>query len=127
MLCPNQHIGAWKVGFMPQWIVREYIARRGSANFRPNQLTPARCPLLGHTLSSMLVEGTQIPPWLLEVNLQREVSEETYDKGGEILADFFRRELSPYLEETDLDPLGKDIITCCLDGGTLEQYTTFLS
>lgn len=23
------------VGFMPQWIAREYLARRGSARFRP--------------------------------------------------------------------------------------------
>ncbi|MFW6306621.1 MAG: DUF4914 family protein, partial [Bacillota bacterium] len=29
ILTPNQHIGAWKVGFMPQWVTREYIARRG--------------------------------------------------------------------------------------------------
>jgi hypothetical protein len=44
ILCPNQHIGAWRVGFMPQWIAREYLARRGAAKFRPDQLRPARCP-----------------------------------------------------------------------------------
>ena len=33
ILVPNQHIGAYKVGFMPQWIAREYLARRGGARF----------------------------------------------------------------------------------------------
>ncbi len=27
ILCSNQHVGAWKVGFMPEWIAREYFAR----------------------------------------------------------------------------------------------------
>ncbi|MCA9259057.1 MAG: DUF4914 family protein, partial [Planctomycetales bacterium] len=31
VLIPNQHIGAWRVGFAPQWIAREYLARRGPA------------------------------------------------------------------------------------------------
>ncbi|MCC6580229.1 MAG: DUF4914 family protein, partial [Phycisphaeraceae bacterium] len=57
ILCPNQHIGAWRVGFMPQWIAREYLARRGVARFRPDQIRPARCPLLGHTLHQLHVEG----------------------------------------------------------------------
>ena len=35
VLIPNQHIGAYEVSFMPQWIAREYIARRGSAKFKP--------------------------------------------------------------------------------------------
>ena len=60
ILCPNQHIGAWRVGFMPQWIAREYLARRGVARFRPEQLRPARCPLLGHTLHQLQVEGRMI-------------------------------------------------------------------
>jgi hypothetical protein len=35
IICPNQHIGAWQVGFMPQWIAREYLARRGVASSAP--------------------------------------------------------------------------------------------
>ena len=31
VLTPNQHVGAWRVGFMPQWLSREYLARRGGA------------------------------------------------------------------------------------------------
>jgi Zn-finger nucleic acid-binding protein len=45
VLIPNQHIGAWEVGFMPQWITREYLARRGGARFGAGRLKPpaARC------------------------------------------------------------------------------------
>ena len=28
ILTPNQHIGAWATSFMPQWIAREYLARK---------------------------------------------------------------------------------------------------
>ena len=28
-LTPNQHVGAWSVRFMPEWISREYLGRRG--------------------------------------------------------------------------------------------------
>jgi len=120
-LSPNQHIGAWWVGFMPQWIAREYLARRGSARFRPEQITPARCPLLGYAMHSMQIEGTIIPQWLLEVNTQPEVEADGYDAGAKILYDFFRRELPKFMEP-DLDPLGKQIITCCMDVGTVEDY-----
>ena len=47
VLIPNQHIGGWKVGFMAEWIAREYLARRGSAKFSRDQVTEALCPLLG--------------------------------------------------------------------------------
>lgn len=126
VLTPNQHVGAWKVGFMPQWITREYLARRGGARFRPDQLTPARCPLLGYAMHSMQIEGTQIPHLFLEVEIQPEVGQDGYDAGAAILADFFRRELRPYLDEATLDPLGREIIACCLDGGTLADYEGFL-
>lgn len=122
VLIPNQHIGCWRVGFMPQWIAREYMARRSGAQFRPDQLVPARCPLLGMTLVSMLVEGVPISPWLLQVDLQPEVTEQGYDAGVAILAAFFCQELSVYLEDGDIDPLGRQIVQCCLDGGGLDDY-----
>ncbi len=45
VLIPNQHIGAYEVGFNPQWIVREYLARKGSAKFKSEQLEESRCSL----------------------------------------------------------------------------------
>ncbi len=125
VLMPNQHVGAWQVSFMPQWVSREYLARRGVAKFQPHQIAPARCPLLGHTLKSMQIEGTLLPQWFLRVETQPEVGIEGYDAGAKILEDFFARELKKFLHP-DLDPLGKKIITCCLDKGTAQDYDTLL-
>lgn len=121
-IIPNQYVGVWKVGFGPQWIAREYLARRGSAKFKSDQIRPSRCPLLGYSLFTMQVEGVLIPHHFLEVETQTEVGEEAYDKGAQKLHDFFKRELTPYLKEKDLHPLGRDIIACCLEGGKAEDY-----
>jgi hypothetical protein len=125
ILVPNQHIGAWKVGFMPEWIAREYLARRGSARFRSDQIRPARCPLLGYTLHQLHVEGSLIARWFLQVNTQPEVGDAAYDRGAEILYEFFRTQLSLFLQD-DLDPLGRQIIECCLEGGSAADYETII-
>jgi hypothetical protein len=125
ILCPNQHIGAWRVGFMPQWIAREYLARRGVARFRPDQLRPARCPLLGHTLHQLQVEGRTVARWFLQVDTQPEVGEDAYDQGAKILTTFFHTCLADF-QDPDLDPLGKQIIACCLEGGKLDDYERFI-
>jgi len=121
ILCPNQHIGAWEVGFAPQWVAREYLARRGPAPFAPETLRAARCPLLGYTRHTIQVEGQQIGHWFLQVETQPEVGEEAYDKGAQQLTDFFHKQVSQFLED-DLDPLGKQIIEACLDGAELDAY-----
>ena len=126
VLSPNQHVGAWKVGFMPQWISREYLARRGSAWFHSDQLTPARCPLLGDALNSIQIDGVPIPHWLLQVDRQDEVGEEAYDAGAEVLTHFFRKHLESYLHEPDLEPIGRQIIECCFDLGSAAEYTSLL-
>ncbi|MGC9002159.1 MAG: DUF4914 family protein [Dictyoglomus sp.] len=121
ILIPNQYIGAYRVGFMPEWIVREYLAKRGSARIKPDNLKPARCSLLGFALETLKVEGHYIPKALLQVDQQPEVGPEAYDKGAEMLKAFFKKELQKFLS-LDLDPLGKRIIECCLADGTLEDY-----
>jgi hypothetical protein len=125
ILVPNQHIGSWQVGFMPQWITREYLARRGGARFQPEQLRPARCPLLGFTPGNIVVEGRTIGTQFFEVDRQPEVGPEAYDAGAAILADFFRRELAQFLV-ADLLPLGRRIIECGLEGGTTDDYIGLL-
>ncbi|RUL89798.1 DUF4914 family protein [Tautonia sociabilis] len=125
VLIPNQHIGGWKVGFMGQWIARDYLARRGPDPFDPDQITPARCPLLGYALNSLVIEGQDIPPIFLQVDRQKEVGEDGYDAGAAILTDFFRKELANYLVP-DLDPLGRQIIECMLDGGTVRDYEALI-
>jgi hypothetical protein len=106
---------------MPQWIAREYLARRGVARFRPEQLRPARCPLLGYTLHQLQVEGRMIARWFLQVDTQPEVGEAAYELGAEILQAFFRKCLADF-QDPELDQLGQQIITCCLEGGKLQDY-----
>ncbi|MCX6969779.1 MAG: DUF4914 family protein [Verrucomicrobia bacterium] len=125
VLVPNQHIGAWEVGFMPQWIMREYLARRGGAKFSASRLKPSRCPLLGYTTGTIIVEGRTIGPWFFEVDQQPEVGPEAYDAGAGILAEFFHRELAAFLVD-DLLPKGREIISCCLEGGTLADYESLM-
>ncbi|WP_442484624.1 DUF4914 family protein [Aeoliella sp. SH292] len=121
VLIPNQHIGCWKVGFAPQWVAREYLARRGSAQFRPGDLVPARCPLLGLTKHTLTVEGQTIGSWFFDVAQQPEVGEETYNKGAAMLTEFFHRHIREF-QVDDLNPLGKQIIQACLDGASVEDY-----
>jgi hypothetical protein len=121
VLIPNQHIGAWEVSFMPQWITREFLARRGSARFPASRMKASRCPLLGYTPGSIVVEGRTIGAWFFEVDQQPEVGTAAYDQGAEILSGFFRSELAQFLE-SDLLPDGRRIIECCLAGGTLADY-----
>ncbi len=121
ILCPNQHVGVWKTSFMPQWIAREYLARRGGARFTSDQVIQARCPLLGYALRSITIEGQTIPAIMLRVELQKEVGEEAYDQGAAQLADFFHQQLRTFLHD-DLDPLGRKIIESCLNGCDVSEF-----
>jgi hypothetical protein len=125
VLIPNQHIGAWEVGFMPQWIVREYLARRGGARFAANRMRPSRCALLGYTPGTIMVEGSTLGNWFFEVEHQPEVGPAAYDAGAAILTDFFHRELKAFLH-ADLLPVGRRIIECCLADGGLADYQSLL-
>ncbi|MBN2217260.1 MAG: DUF4914 family protein, partial [Pirellulales bacterium] len=126
ILTPNQHVGAWQTGFMPEWLARDYLARRGHAKFKPDQIESSRCPLLGYSLRSMRIEGTLIPRWFLQVETQPEVGVEAYDRGAAILTEFFHEQLRKFLQP-DLDPLGRQIIHCCLAGGTAADYDELIN
>ena len=121
ILVPNQHVGCWQVGFAPQWVAREYLARRGSAAFTEGRLVASRCPLLGRSLRTIQVEGQVIGHWFLQVDTQPEVGEEAYDRGAEILTEFFHEQIRQFLDE-DLDPKAQEIIRACLDGATVADY-----
>lgn len=125
-LIPNQYIGAYKVGFMPGWLAREYLSRRGSVHFKAAQLEPARFPLLGFVPKSLRIEGTYLPQGLLKVNEQLEVGDEAYEQGGKILADFFKQELKQF-QTPELMPLAKEIIEICMNDGTLEDYLKIIN
>jgi len=121
VLIPNQHIGAWKVGFMAEWIAREYLARRGSAKFARDQVGEALCPLLGYIPNQLRIEGSMIPRVFLAVEEQIQGGIEVYNEGARQWRDFFAAELQQFLVP-DLDPLGKRIIEACLDNAHQEDY-----
>lgn len=124
-LTPNQHIGSWMVGFKPQLLMREYLTRRGNAKLRADQLSPARCPLLGYELNYLTIEGSPVPTRFLKVYRQDEVGEAGYDAGAAILREFFRKELSGFLSP-DLNPLGRRIIQAFMDECTVDEYARIL-
>jgi hypothetical protein len=121
VLIPNQYIGAWKVGFMAEWVCREYLARRGGARFRKEQLVESKCALLGYVPQGIQIEGTLIPRLFLDVATQSEGGEEVFDEGARQWVEFFKKELKPFLVP-DLDPLGRKIIQACLDDASQEDY-----
>ena len=121
VLIPNQHIGVWKVGFMSEWIAREYLARRGSARFNRDQLNVSSCPLLGYVPKQIRIEGSLLPPVFLDVASQIQGGPEVFEEGAQLWRNFFKRELKPFLTP-DLDPLGTKIIQACLDDATQDDY-----
>ena len=125
VLIPNQHVGAYKVGFMTEWLDREYLARKGNFNFKEHQISPARCTLLGYCLESIKVDGSQLPKSLLKTHLQPEIGIEGYDAGAKILEDFFKEELQKFLHP-DLLPLGRQIIEAYLNGATVDELADLL-
>ena len=121
VLLPNQHIGAWEVGFMAEWIAREYLARRGSAKFARDQVSEATCPLLGYIPNQLRIEGSMIPRVFLAVEEQIQGGMDIYEEGARQWREFFAAELKQFLVP-DLDPLGRKIVEACLDGAHQEDY-----
>jgi hypothetical protein len=126
ILVPNQHVGAWETGFMPEWMARDYLARRGHAQFKSDQLVPSRCPLLGYALQNMRIEGLMVPRWFLQVDTQPEVGPDAYDEGASMLTGFFEEGLKEFLVP-DLDELGRRIIEYCLSDGEVGGYEQFIA
>jgi hypothetical protein len=125
VLIPNQHIGAYKIGFNAEWISREYLARRGSADFTEDQLVDCRCPILGYTPKKMRIDGRVLPKYLLRTHHQLEVGMDAYDTGAKELLDFFKSEAKKFLKD-DISDLGRKIIETCLNDGTVEDYVNLI-
>lgn len=125
VLVPNQHIGAWKVGFKPQLLMREYLTRRGNAHLREDQYQPARSALLGYEMNYLTIEGAKIPSRFLKTYRQPEVGEAGYDEGHRQLSDFFKREVQKF-NKPGLSSLGKKIIEACLNDATVEEYAELI-
>lgn len=121
VLTPNQHIGAYKVGFSAEWLTREWLARKGGGRMRANQLEAARCALFGYTPTEITLDGQPVRRTLLAPELQSGVGVAAYDAGAAILTGFFKAELQQFLTD-DLDPLGRQIIELCMNDATIEDY-----
>ena len=102
ILIPNQHIGAYNVGFMGEWLIREYLARR-SGTVRMKHLAKSRCPLFGYSLDEMKIDGQYVRQTFLRPELQSKLGFEGFDAGTKILTDFFKEQLPQFLTD-DLDP-----------------------
>ncbi len=120
ILIPNQHIGAYNVGFMGEWITREYLARRGGT-VRRKHLVPARCPIFGYSLDEMKIDGQYVRQTFLRPELQSKLGFEGYDAGAKMITDFFKEQLAAFLTD-DLDPMGREIIELCMRDAPLEDY-----
>ena len=86
-----------------------------------DRLVPARCPLMGYALTEMKVDGQRISSRFLRPERQEYLGEEGYDKGAEILYNFFAKVLAEY-DLTEMDETGKRIIECFNDRGSVEDY-----
>lgn len=125
VLIPNQHIGSYKVGFKAEWLDREYLARKGSAKFRPDQLVESRCSTLGWSPKSLRIDGKTIPKKMLRTNHQLSIGDDAYDRGAEILKDFFKKELAKF-DTPDLDPLGKEIIDAYMRDASVTEFAELI-
>lgn len=121
VLIPNQHIGSYKVGFVAEWLDREFLARKGGARFRPDQLTESRCTTLGYSPKSLRLDGYDVPKGLLRTNHQLSIGDEAYDAGAKILTDFFKEQLSKFLVD-GLSDLGREIIEAYMNDEPLSKF-----
>ena len=58
--------------------------------------------------------------------MQPEVGEAGYDAGADLLREFFAKCLQPFLDDADLEPLGRRIIETALDGCDVEALAALL-
>jgi hypothetical protein len=124
ILVPNQHVGCWRTGFMSLWMAREFFARSAGGDLS-EIVEPARCPLLGYAFKQIELGSFELPQELFRTHLQPEVGLEGYDAGAKMLRDFFRKTLRENYRSGRIDPVGRRIIACACDGGTLKDYASF--
>ena len=120
ILIPNQYIGAYQVGFMGEWLTREYLARR-NGTVRMKHLVPSRCPLFGYSLDEMKIDGQYVRRTFLRPELQSKLGFEGFDAGAKILTDFIKDQTREFLTD-ELDPIGRQIIELCMNDAPLEDY-----
>ena len=120
ILIPNQYIGAYHVGFVGEWLTREYLARRGGT-VKAKHLVEAGCPLFGYSLDEMKIDGQYIRRTFLRPEMQSKLGEEGYEAGTKIITDYFKKELKEFMVP-ELDPLGRKIIDLVMKDASIDEY-----
>ncbi len=127
ILIPNQYIGVWQVGFMGEWLTRDYLSNTYNNEYADKILwedgiIQSKCPLLGYNIT----EGINVVPnYLYDVEKQPEVGEEGFAKGSDILSEFFRKEIRKF-RRPEMDKDGLKIIQACMDGAGVSEYQDLL-
>ena len=125
VLIPNQYIGSYKVGFKAEHISREYLSRRGQAPFKKYELVDLEFPVLGYAMKHVKLDGKEIPSRILRVKEQLYVGKDIFDKGANILTNFFKEQLQQFLTP-DLDELGRKIIESFLAGASINELNKLM-
>ena len=117
---PWKYIGIYRIGFASERLSRKYLARH-LGTVKAKHLVPARCPIFCCCLDEMKLDGQYIRPAFLRPETQTRLGEAGCDAGAKILTDFIKEELKQFVCD-DLDPLGKKIIDCVMNDGSLDDY-----
>lgn len=121
-LVPNQNIGLWHVGFMPEWLfLREYLGRTGGRVQKEHLVTSDHPYLLGWSLKNVVIENWSIPDDLLSIQKQEGITEHIYAQGVEVLYAAMLAHLRTYRIE-QLDPKIQEIIKLFEERAPLEEF-----
>ena len=123
--CPTNISGPGRPASCPSGWPATTWPGAASPAFVPGSSPLPAAPLLGYSLTGMRIEGVPIASQFLQVETQPEVGLEGYDAGAAQLREFFVRHLQAYLTPA-LDPKGRQIVECCLEGGSVDDYAALL-
>ena len=123
LLIPNQHIGCWQVG------LRAAVghARVPGASWLGRipggppvgQPLPTSRSLAAHDSGRGSGDRSLVPA---SRNPARSWAKKSYDRGAEILTDFFHKQIRQVPRNDELDKKAQEIIRACLDGATVADY-----
>ena len=107
---------------MGEWVSREYLARHIGDGEARSTLVPARCALFGYALDEMKLDGQYRPSDLPAPRDAVEARHRGLRRRREDPHRLLQGAGHAVSSRDDLDPLGRQIIECCLHDGTLDDY-----
>ena len=117
ILVPNQHVGAYQVGFAPQHFLRAHLCLGGTIT--PGDWAP--CALLGQEIEPFAAgDGEPLPDVLFRPHRQPELRDGRYERGRAIVERSLRAYLPRYLQP-HLHPVAARLIRAVVDGEDLTK------